>query len=103
MATDPSRQERTRALLTSLAAVFIAGMEWANSPAPGDFVEPDPVWYANFTIALHGLFLLFLLFNLARLNAMTADRPGLRLPILAAILVGVSAAAYVVGRDFGMI
>lgn len=103
METDPSRQERARAFLTSLAAIFIAGLAWANSPAPGAPVEPYPQWYASLTVALHGLFLLFLLFNLARLNAMTADRLGLRLPILVAVLAGLGSAAYVLGRDFGVI
>ena len=34
---------------------------------------------------------------------MTADKPGLRTPFLAMILVGIAAAAYVVGIDMGMI
>jgi hypothetical protein len=43
------------------------------------------------------------LISLARLTRLTADRPGLRLPFLGMILVGIGAAAYVLGLDLGML
>lgn len=87
----------------SLASVFIAGMEWFSRPAPGEIVEAEPDWYVTFTVAIHGAILLLLLFALARLGRMTAETPALRLPFLGLILVGIVAAAYVVGRDLGLV
>ncbi len=87
----------------SAGSLFVAGMEYVGRPAPGEFVEADPDWYANFTVALHGAILLLLLFALIRLPKSTADRPGLRLPITLLVLVGIAAAAYVVGMDLGLL
>ena len=103
MAADQSRQERFGAVFMSLASVFIAGMEWLNRPAPGTFVEAEPDWYVSFNVVVHGLILLLLLLALARLPRMTADRPGLRAPFTVMVLVGIAAAAYVVGRDLGLV
>lgn len=98
-----AKQERMGAVFMSLASIFIAGMEWIDRPAPGDFVEAEPDWYVTFTAALHGAILLLLLFALVRLQKMTADRPGLRVPFTVMILVGIAAAAYVLGRDLGLV
>ncbi|MBN8632421.1 MAG: hypothetical protein J0L76_16395 [Rhodobacterales bacterium] len=103
MATDQSRQERIAAAFMSVASIFIAGMEWLKRPEPGGFVEPEPDWYVMFNVAVHGAILLLLLFALLRLPKMTADRPGLKLPFTVLILVGIVAAAYVVGVDLGMV
>ncbi len=103
MATDQSRQERTGATVMSVASVFIAGMEWLDRPAPGEIVEAEPDWYVTFTVALHGAILALLLFALLRVPRMTADRPGLRVPFTVMVLVGIVAAAYVVGRDLGLV
>jgi hypothetical protein len=103
MAEAQARQERFAAIFMSCGALLVAGMEFLGRPAPGEFVEPDPDWYANFTIALHGAILLLLLFALIRLPKTTADRPGLRLPLTLLVLVGIAAAAYVVGVDLGMV
>lgn len=103
MAADQARQERIAAVVMSIGSLFVAGMEWLDRPAPGDFVEPGPDWYMGFTLALHGVILLLLLIALARLPRMLADRPGLRLPFMAMILVGIAAASYVVGTDLGWV
>jgi hypothetical protein len=47
--------------------------------------------------------LLLLLLSLVRLPRMTADRPALRGPFTVMVLVGIVAAAYVVGRDLGLV
>ena len=74
-----------------------------RSPEPGAFVEADPDWYVTFNLVLHAAILVLLLFFLARLPKLAADRPGLRLPILGMMLVGIAAAAYVVGGDLGLV
>ncbi len=103
MAEAQTRQERMGATVMSLASIFIAGMEWLQRPAPGDFVEPEPDWYVTFNLVLHGAILVLLLLALLRLPKMTADRPGLRLPFTVMVLVGIAGAAYVVGVDLGMV
>lgn len=103
MAADQARQERIGAAAMSVASVAVAVMEWLSRPAPGDFVEPEPDWYVTFQLVLHGVILLLLLVALARLGRMTADRPGLRGLFLVMILAGILAAAYVVGRDLGLV
>ena len=91
------------ATVMSFASIFIAGMEWMQRPGPDEFVEPEPDWYVTFNLVLHGAILVLLLLALLRLPKMTADRPGLRLPFTAMILVGIVAAAYVVGVDLGLV
>ena len=103
MAADQSRQERIGATFMSVASVFIAGMEYIDRPEPGEIVEAEPDWYVTFNLALHGAILVLLLFALLRVPRMTADRPGLRLPFTVMILVGIVAAAYVVGVDLGLV
>ena len=103
MAADQQKQERIGATVMSLASVLLAGMGWLDQPAPGDFVEPMPDWYVTFKLALHGVILLLLLVALARLPKMTADRLSLRGPFTVMVLVGIAAAAYVVGVDLGMV
>ena len=103
MTANQAGQERMAAAFASFASIFIAGMEYLGRPGSGDFVEPDPDWYVWFNLALHGAILVLLLFALARLPRMTADRPGLRVPFLEMILVGIAAAAYVVGVDFNWV
>jgi hypothetical protein len=103
MADAQARQERMGAVVMSVASAFIAGMEFIDRPRPGDFVEAEPDWYVTFNLVLHGLILALLLFALVRLPRMTADRPGLRVPFTGMILVGIAAAAYVVGRDLGLV
>lgn len=103
MAGPQSKQERNAAIFMSFGSIFIAGMEWLDRPAPGELVEAVPDWYATMTIVLHGAILALLLFALVRVGRMTADKPALRGPFLGMILVGLAAAAYVVGRDLGMV
>lgn len=103
MSEAQAKQERMGAAVMSLGSIFIAIMEWIDRPEPGEFVEADPDWYVTFNAVLHGAILLLLLFALMRLPRMVADRPGLRGPFLAMILVGIVAAAYVLGRDFGLV
>ncbi len=103
MAADQTRQERIGAVAMSAGSVFIAGMEWLDRPAPGEFVEAEPDWYVTFNLALHGAILVLLIFSLTRLNKIAAERTDLRMPFLVMILVGIVAAAYVVGRDIGLV
>jgi hypothetical protein len=103
MADAQAKQERFAAVFMSFASLGIAVMEYLGRPAPGDFVEAEPDWYVSFTAAVHGAILLLLLFALLRLPRMLADRPGLRLPFTLMLLVGIAAAAYVLGRDFGLV
>ena len=103
MATDQSKQERIAATVTSVGSILIAGIEFLQRPAPGEIVEAEPDWYVTFQIGLHGVILLLLLFSLVRLPRMTADRPALRGPFTVMVLVGIVAAAYVVGRDLGLV
>jgi hypothetical protein len=103
MAADQAKQERIAATFMSFGSVFIAAMEWIGRPEPGEIVEADPDWYVTFNLFIHGAILLALLFMLIRLPRLIADRPGQRLPFLVMILVGIAAAAYVMGRDFGMV
>ena len=103
MAEAQGKQERMAATFMSLASVFIAGMEYIDRPEPGEFVEAEPDWYVTFNVALHGAILVLLLLALLRVPRMTADRPGLRLPFTVMILVGIAGAAYVVGRDLGLV
>jgi hypothetical protein len=103
MAADQAKQERIGAIVMSLGSILIAGMEWLDRPAPGELVEAEPDWYVSFNLLLHGAILLLLIVSLIRLNKLVADRPNQRLPFLVMILVGIGAAAYVVGRDLGMV
>jgi hypothetical protein len=103
MAEGQGRQERMGTTFMAVASIFIAGMEYLGRPAPGDFVEAEPDWYVTFTAVIHGAILLLLLIALIRLPRMVADRPGLRLPLTLLVLVGIVAAAYVLGRDFGLV
>ncbi len=103
MAADQGRQERLGTVFMAAASIFIATMEFLGRPGPGEFVEADPDWYVAFNAALHGLILLLLLFALLRLPRTTAGRPGLRAPVTALVLVGIAAAAYVLGRDLGLV
>ncbi|WP_137112133.1 hypothetical protein [Rhodobacter sp. SY28-1] len=103
MSEAQAKQERMGAVVMSLGSVFIAVMEWIDRPEAGEIVEAEPDWYVTFNLALHGAILLLLLFALLRLPRMVADRPGLKGPFLAMILVGIVAAAYVVGRDLGLV
>jgi len=103
MSEAQAKQERLGAVVMSAGSVLIAGMEFLSRPAPGEFVEADPDWYVSFNVILHGAILVLLLVSLVRLQKMTADRPALRTPFLLMILVGLAAAAYVVGRDLGLV
>lgn len=103
MSEAQAKQERMGATVMSGASVFIAAMEYLGRPGPGEIVEAEPDWYVTFNLVLHGAILVLLLFALLRLPKMTADRPGLRLPFTGMILVGIVAAAYVVGVDLGMV
>jgi hypothetical protein len=103
MSEAQAKQERMGAVFMSLASVFIAVMEWAVRPEAGEIVEAEPDWYVTFNAVLHGAILVLLLFALLRLPRMLADRPGLKGPFLAMILVGIIAAAYVLGRDLGLV
>lgn len=103
MAAGQAKQERNAAIFMSLASVFIAGMEWLDRPEPGEFVEAEPDWYVTFTVLLHGAILLLLVLALVRLGKITADTPAQRVPLLGLILAGLVGAAYVVGRDLGLV
>ena len=103
MSEAQSKQERMAAAFMSVASVFIAAMDWLDRPEPGEIPEAMPNWYVMFNLALHGAILLLLVFALLRLPRMTADKPGLRGPFTAMILVGIAAAAYVVGGDLGLV
>ena len=103
MAADQTGQERVAAVVMSLGSIFIAAMEFLDRPEAGEIVEADPDWYVTFTLVLHGAVLALLIFSLIRLPRMTAGKPGLRLPFTVMVLVGIAAAAYVVGRDLGLV
>ena len=103
MAADQTRQERIGAMVMSAGSVFIAGMQLLDRPVPGEIVEAEPDWYVTFQVALHGLILLLLLVSLVRLPKMTAGTPALRLPFTIMVLVGIVAAAYIIGRDLGLV
>lgn len=100
---DSARGERIGAVFMTVASIFVAGMEYLDRPEPGGFVEPEPDWYVAFTSAVHGAILLLLIFALIRLPKMTAPTPGLRVPFTVMVLVGIAAAAYVLGRDLGLL
>jgi hypothetical protein len=103
MSEAQAKQERMGAVFMSLASVFIAVMEWIDRPEAGEIVEADPDWYVTFNAALHGAILVLLVVALLRLPRMLADRPAQKGPFLAMILVGIAAAAYVLGRDLGLV
>jgi hypothetical protein len=103
MAEAQARQERFGTAFMSVASVFVATMEWLDRPEPGAIAEAEPDWYVTFNLVLHGAILLLLLFALIRLPRMTADRPALRLPLTLLVLIGIAAAAYVVGLDLGLL
>jgi hypothetical protein len=103
MAGPLPRQERNGAVFMSSASVFIAGLKWLDRPAPGEIAEAQSGWYVTMTVGLHAAILLLLVLALTRIGRMTEDRPGLRLPFLLMILVGILGAAYVVGRDLGLV
>jgi hypothetical protein len=103
MAEAQARQERLGATFMSVASVFIAVMEYVDRPEPGEIVEAMPDWYETFNLVLHGAILALLLFALVRVPRMVADRPSLRVPFVLMILVGIAAAAYVVGRDLNLV
>ena len=102
MATSQSKQERVGAMVMSGASVLIAVMAHLDRPEQGEFVEAMPDAYVLFTQILHGAILVLLIFALTRLSKMTAERPGLRVPFLVMMLVGIAAAGYVVARDFNL-
>jgi uncharacterized membrane protein len=91
------------ALAVSAGSVFVAGMTFFGARAPDAIAEAPPDWYVWFTAGLHGLILAFLLLFLAQLGRITAERPALRLPTLAALLVGIAAAVYVLAKDFNLV
>lgn len=103
MSEAQTKQERMGAAFMSLASVFIAAMEWIGRPEAGEIVEAEPDWYVTFNAVLHGAILVLLIVALLRLPCMVADRPTLKTPFLAMILVGIVAAAYVLGRDLGLV
>lgn len=103
MAEAQAKQERMGAVFMSVASVFIAVMEWAGRPEAGEIVEAEPDWYVTFNAALHGAILVLLVVALARLPKMLVDRPSLKGPFTGMILVGILAAAYVLGRDIGLV
>jgi hypothetical protein len=103
MAEGQAGQERFGTAFAAIASILVAGLEWLDRPEPGEIVEAEPDWYVSFTAIIHGAILLVLLIALFRLRGMTAERPALRLPFTLMILVGIAAAAYVLGRDFGMV
>jgi hypothetical protein len=103
MSPAQAKQERFAAVVMSIGSIFIAAMEWIDRPEPGEIVEAVPDWYLLFNQVLHGAILALLFFSLARLPKSMADRPGLRAPFTLMILVGIVAAAYVLGRDLGMV
>lgn len=103
MATNSAKQERNAALFMSIASIGIAALEWLDRPAPGEIVEAEPDWYVTFTALIHGAILVLLLLALVRLGRMTAETPAMRAPLLVLILAGIAAAAYVLGRDLGMV
>lgn len=103
MAADQTRQERIGAVVMSVGSILIAGMQLLNRPAPGEIVEAEPGWYVTFQLVLHGAILLLLLVSLLRLPKMTAENPNLRGPFTIMVLVGIVAAAYVVGQDLGLV
>jgi hypothetical protein len=103
MSEAQAKQERMAAGFMSVASIAIAAMEYLDRPEPGEIIEAMPDWYVTFNLALHGAILALLLFALIRLPRMIADRPSLRVPLLILILVGILGAAYVVGRDLGMV
>lgn len=103
MSEAQAKQERMGAVVMSVASVFIAGMEFIDRPEPGEIIEAMPDWYVTFNLVLHGAILALLLFALIRLPRLVADRPSLRVPFLVLILVGIVGAAYVVGRDLGLV
>jgi hypothetical protein len=102
MASEP-RQERLGAMVLALGAILVAGLDWLDRPEPGAIVEADPGWYLTFQLVLHGGILVLLLVALARLPRIVAERPDLRLRFLAMLLVGTLGAAYLVGRDLGLV
>jgi hypothetical protein len=103
MTEAQARQERIAAIAMSVGSIFIAVMKVLDRPEPGDIVEAMPDWYHTFNLVLHGGILALLLFALFRLPQMLADRPQLRVPFAGMILVGIGAAAYVLGRDLGVV
>jgi len=103
MSKAQAKQERLGAAVMSVGSVLIAGIGFLTRPAPGEFVEAGPDWYISFTVILHAAILVLLLVSLVRLQKMTAEIPALRTPFLVMILVGLAAAAYVVGRDLGLV
>jgi len=103
MSEVQAKQERFAAVVMSLGSIFIAAMQFLSRPEAGEIVEADPDWYVTFTLVLHGAVLALLVFSLTRLPRMTSDRPNLRMPFTVMVLVGIAAAAYVVGRDLGLV
>jgi surface polysaccharide O-acyltransferase-like enzyme len=103
MSEAQAKQERMAAVVMSLGSIFIAAMEFLDRPEAGELVEADPDWYVIFNLVLHAAILVLLLFALVRLPRSTADRPDLRVPFTVMVLVGIVAAAYVVGRDLGLV
>jgi len=103
MAESSAMQERIAALVMSGVSILMGGIKFLDKPDPDQLVELPPDWYMNFTLILHGVILLALLVSLARVGKMTEEKRGLRLPFLILILAGIVGAAYVVGRDLGMV
>ena len=103
MAEAQAKQERLGVTVMSAGSILIAVMEFLDRPEPGQFIEAEPDWYVTFNFLLHGAILILLLAFLFRLPKMMADWPAMCLPFLAMMLVGITAAAYVVGRDLGLV
>ena len=103
MAPAQAKQERMAAMFMSGASVLLAVFAYLGRPAPGEFVEAEPDLYVLFQQVLHGLILLLLIFALTRVARMTEERPGLRLPLLVMMLVGIAGAGYVVALDFNLV
>ncbi|MEO8531769.1 MAG: hypothetical protein ABI459_11130 [Deltaproteobacteria bacterium] len=102
MAKEQANQERTAAMFMSGASVVLAVFAHLSRPEVGAFVEAEPDLYVLFKKVLHGLILLILVFMVTRVSKITADRPGLRLPLLVMMLFGIGGAAYVVALDFNV-
>jgi hypothetical protein len=102
MAQGQAKQERMAAIVMSGASIVLAGFAWLSRPEPGAFVEAEPDAYVLFQKVLHGAILLLLVVALTRLAKMTEERPGLRVPFLVMMVLGIAGAAYVVALDFNL-
>jgi hypothetical protein len=103
MAPAQAKQERLAVMFMSGASALLAVFAYLGQPAPGEFVEAEPDAYVLFQKILHGAILLLLVLALTRLGKMTEERPGLRVPLLVMMLVGIAGAAFVVALDFNLV